>query len=66
MKNTHAVILLLSTALCGCHFFGPRDMTGLKSMSTDFDIFIAGNNLLLGTYAGDPDEAKALDFMKAK
>ena len=162
MKNTHAAMLLLSAALCGCHFFGPRDMTGIttitditqlnnlpgvwtatnntydlmkrqqypadsikiilhkdstfeavnlpdclsdqwgnpvkhqllnatgrwrpekigkewqinmdfkqgrlfkKGVTTNFDIFIKGNNLLMGTYAGDPDEAKSLDFTKPK
>lgn len=162
MKKAYTAALLLSAALCGCHFFGPRDMTGVKTItditqlnnltgvwratdntynltkrqqypadsikiilhkdssfeainipdflsdafgnpvkhqllhatghwrpekvgkdwkismdfqpgrlfkngrSTYFDIYLVGNDLLMGVYAGDPDEAKALDFIKNK
>ena len=160
MRTSYAVISVLSFALSGCHFFGPRDMTNLstitdvaqlnnlsgvwkatsntytltkrlqypadsitiilhkdstfeainipdclsdglgnpvkhqllnatgrwgveqdgkewkirmefkpgklfaKGLYTDFDVYRSGNDLLMGVYAGDPDEAKALDFIK--
>jgi hypothetical protein len=36
-----------------------------KGMSTDFDVYLFHQSLLMGVYAGNPDEARALDFMKA-